>query len=193
MDLAIKYDIIAEISLLSESLQNRNMTVAYADKLIRRCIIFIDNIKEKPWTKCIETRVAIKEGKFCGVPLIENIKISAINPQQLLTSVPNNLKRQLFTTISSNEAKSTSGTVRTISKQEEYDTLLKELIVFERGHWPSEKPPGFGEMEIERLCLRFKLTASKIKHGYRDYLDGSSRVSKQLNILFNCIKLIPCS
>ncbi|KAJ8897990.1 hypothetical protein PR048_003350 [Dryococelus australis] len=36
MGLPIMYDTLAEIALLSESLQNRNTTVAYADKLIRR-------------------------------------------------------------------------------------------------------------------------------------------------------------
>ncbi|KAJ8880809.1 hypothetical protein PR048_017280 [Dryococelus australis] len=179
------HDILAEIALLSESLQNRNMTVAYADKLIRRCIIFIDNLKKKSGTKCLEARVAIKEGNFCGVTLIENIKISSINPRQLLTSVTNNLKRRLFTTIPSNEPKSTSGSVRTNSKQEEYDTLLKELNVLERDQWPSEKPPGFGETGIERVCRVFKLTGSEIKNGYRDYLEDSSRVSKELNLLFN--------
>ncbi|KAJ8885302.1 hypothetical protein PR048_011499 [Dryococelus australis] len=46
-----------------------------------RDVSFIDNLKEKPETKCLEARVAIKEGNFCGVTLIENIKISAINPQ----------------------------------------------------------------------------------------------------------------
>ncbi|KAJ8877112.1 hypothetical protein PR048_021564 [Dryococelus australis] len=153
MDLAIMYDILAEIALHSESLQNRNMTVAYADILISY--------------------------------FIENLKISAINPQQLLTSVTNNLKLRLFTTIPSNEPKSTSGSLHTNSKQEEYDTLLKELKVLERDEWRSEKPPGFREIEIEHLCRRFKLTASKIKNG--------SRVSIELTLLFNCIKLIPCS
>ncbi|KAJ8872681.1 hypothetical protein PR048_026294 [Dryococelus australis] len=129
MDLAITCDILAEIALLSERLQNRNMTVAYADKLIRKRILFIDNLKEKPGTKRLEARVAVKEGNFCGFTLIENIKISAINPQLLLTSVTNNFKRRLFTTISSNEPKSTFGPVQTNSKREEYDTLLKELKV----------------------------------------------------------------
>ncbi|KAJ8897989.1 hypothetical protein PR048_003349 [Dryococelus australis] len=90
-------------------------------------------------------------------------------------------------------SQSTSGSVHTNSKQEEYDTLLKELEVLERDQWPSEKPPGFGEIEIEHLCRRFKLTASKIKNGYHDYPEDSSRVSKELNLSFNCIKLIPCS
>ncbi|KAJ8872859.1 hypothetical protein PR048_026475 [Dryococelus australis] len=155
MDLAIMYNILAEIALLSESLQNRNMTVAYDDKLIRRCIIFIDNIKEKPGTKCLYARVAIKEGNFCGVTLIENIKISAINPQQLLTIMCQSLRLGLY---------------KQNSKQEEYETLLKQL----------------------KVLGTFKLTASKIKNVYRDYLEDSSRVSKELNLLFNRIKLIPC-
>lgn len=190
-DLAIMYDILAELSMLSESLQNRNITVFYADKLIRRSIRFIELLKEKPGTKCLEAEIAIKEGIFCGIELIENRKISAINQQQLLTSVVNNLKRRLLTTISSNENKSTA--VETKEKQEDYNSLINELKVLESDQWPSEKLPGFGECEIESLCRRFKLNVTKTKNAYRDYLEDSSRVPKYLNNLMNCTKLIPCS
>lgn len=177
--------------MLSESLQSRNMTVFYADKLIRRSIRFIENLKEKPGTKCLEAEIAIKEGNFCRAALIENSKTSVINQQQLLTSVINNLKRRLLTTISSNEKKYTAA--ETNEKQEEYNSLMNELKVLESDQWPSEKPPGFGECEIESLCRRFKLNVFKTKNAYRDYLEDSSRVPKDLNNLLNCTKLIPCS
>ncbi|KAJ8890265.1 hypothetical protein PR048_009773 [Dryococelus australis] len=51
MDLAIMYNILPEIVFLSEILQNRNMTVAYTNKLISICIILIDNLKENQGLK----------------------------------------------------------------------------------------------------------------------------------------------
>ncbi|KAJ8869373.1 hypothetical protein PR048_030949 [Dryococelus australis] len=106
-----------------------------------------------------------------------------IFPHQKMTKVePGNKCLEARVTIK-------SGSVHTNSKQEEYDTLR----MLEGNQWSSEKPPGFGDIEIERLCWRFKLTASKIRNGYHDYLEDSSLVSKELNLSFNCIKLIPCS
>lgn len=190
-DLAIMYDILAELSLLSESLQSRKMTVVYADKIIRRSIQFFEALKDKPGAKCLEVKRAAIEGSFCGVPVIENSKMSAINNQQLLSSIINNLKRRLLTTRSSKEKEpSTAGPN---PHQEDYKSLLSELKVLESNSWPSNKPLGYGEPEIEKLCARFRLNANKIKNSYRDYLENSSVVPKDLNQLMNCSMLIPCS
>ncbi|KAK9693462.1 hypothetical protein QE152_g34162 [Popillia japonica] len=112
-DLAIMYDILAELSMVSECLQNRQTTVVYADKLIRRSIAFFEclivkpgtkslgakraAIEEKPGTKSLGAKRAAIEGNFCGVPLTSSSKITAINHQQLLSSVINNLNRRLLT------------------------------------------------------------------------------------------------
>ncbi|KAK9679703.1 hypothetical protein QE152_g39793 [Popillia japonica] len=80
-DLAIMYDILAELSMVSECLQNRQTTVVYADKLIRRSIAFFECVKEKPGTKSLGAKRAAIEGNFCGVPLTSSSKITAINPQ----------------------------------------------------------------------------------------------------------------
>ncbi|GBL60855.1 hypothetical protein AVEN_8598-1 [Araneus ventricosus] len=88
------YDVLVEPSMLSESLQSRKSTIVYADK---------------PGTKCLEAKRAAIEGNFCGVP-IKNAKMSAINNQQLLSSITNNLERRLMTTRSSNKkARTTPG------------------------------------------------------------------------------------
>jgi hypothetical protein len=47
--------------------------------------------------------------------------------------------------------------------------------------------------KIEKLCARFRLNSSKIKNGFRDYLENSTVIPKDLNPLINCSKLIPCS
>lgn len=77
LNLAIMYDILAELSMLSEALQNQETTVFYADKLIRRSIWFFEGMKEKPGTKTLEAKLAINEGKLGVVSLKENKK-----PQQ---------------------------------------------------------------------------------------------------------------
>lgn len=190
LDLAIMYDILAELSMLSESLQNQETTVIYADKLIRRSVRFFEAMKENPGTKTLEAKICIREGTFNGVPLIENHTIPTINHQQLITSVINNLKRRMFTTVSSHEPHRSSAPSH---HHEAYESLLDELKVLEPDTWPTEKPAGFGEPEIEKLCRRFKLNIPKIKNSYRDFVENHTTIPKHLTPLLNCTKLIPCS
>ncbi|KAK9874274.1 hypothetical protein WA026_002627, partial [Henosepilachna vigintioctopunctata] len=58
---------------------------------------------------------------------------------------------------------------------------------------PPEKYVEYGEQEIERLCARFRLNANKIENSFRDYLENSTTIPKDLNPLINYTKLIPCS
>ncbi|KAJ8871203.1 hypothetical protein PR048_027509 [Dryococelus australis] len=135
MNLAIMYDILAEIAFLSErSTEQKHDLIAYTDKLIRKCITFIGNLKEKSSTKCRDARL-LRKVIFVTLPLLKTLRYQP--------STHNN-----FGPV--NELKFMSVSVHTNSKQEQYDTLLKELKVLEGDKWPSEKPPGFGEIEIER-------------------------------------------
>lgn len=62
------YDILAELTMVSECLQNREATVVYADKLIRRSIAIFECLKEKPGTKTLEAKRAAITANFCDVP-----------------------------------------------------------------------------------------------------------------------------
>lgn len=115
--------------------------------------------------------------------------MSPIDQQQLLSSVADNLKQRLFTTISSHESTLTSSDYTKIG----YKARWEELKVLECDQWSSDMPVGYGEREVEQLCKRFKLNASRVKNAYRDYLDNSHHVPQELNGLMNCTKLIPCS
>lgn len=86
LDSAIMYYILAELPMLSESLQET--VVISADKLIRSFQIF-EAMKGKPDTKTLEVKIAIKKGTFSSAPLIQNHKIPVI-----ITSVINNLKKK---------------------------------------------------------------------------------------------------
>lgn len=179
LDLAVMYDVLCELSMLSESLQNRNMTIVKADKLIRRSIRYITSLKEKPGTKTLEAKIAIREGVFDSVSLKQNPKFVTINAQQLLSSVVNNLNSRLFTTYGQNE--------------EAYKKLLLEFHILDTDHWPTDIPERFGEEEILSLCKRFKLDDRKVNYSFREYLDCSRRVPDGLKELINCTKLVNCS
>ncbi|GBL99743.1 hypothetical protein AVEN_249771-1 [Araneus ventricosus] len=180
--------------MLFESLQSRKSTIVYVDKIFRRSITFFEALKDKPGTKCLQAKRAAIEGNFCGVPIKNNVKMLAINNQQLLSSIINNLERRLFTTRSSNgKARTTPGPDR-VSHQEGYKILLSDLKVLDSNSWPSNKSVRYGEPEIEKLCARFRLNVNKTKkNSCRDYLENSSVVPKELIPLTNCSSLIPCS
>ncbi|KAK9874146.1 hypothetical protein WA026_002501 [Henosepilachna vigintioctopunctata] len=90
--------------------KNREATVIYAAKLIRRSIAFFEGLKEKPGTKTLDAKIAAITGNFCDIPLTSRNKITAFNDQQLLSSVNNNHKRRLSTTRSRNEPSTATGT-----------------------------------------------------------------------------------
>lgn len=176
--------------MLPESLHNRNTTVVYADKIIRS-IRFFELLKDTPKTKCLEVNIALAESNFSGVLITENGKLVSYNHQRLLSILINNMKRNLLTTRSRNElSKSSLGP----SHQEaEYDSLISELKVLENINWPTSKPIGYGELEISKFCARFKLNENKINNSFRDYLENSSVVPKDLCSLLNYSKLISCN
>ncbi|KAJ8871955.1 hypothetical protein PR048_028295 [Dryococelus australis] len=119
------------------------------------------------------------------MPLTHNTKITSINQQQLLSSVENNLKKKLFTTISIHE---------TDKKNVQYEILLNQIKVLDCDQWPADLPVGYGEEEIQNICTGFQLNAAKIKkNAYWEYLDNSHCNHKELNELMRCTKLIACS
>lgn len=164
------YDVLFELCLLSESLQKRDITIVYADKLIRRSIRFLEAMKERKGKKILEAENAIKEMKFASVTLTDNNKIVSINHGQFLTSIINNMKQRLFTPTSSHES-----TKLRPATSDSIPNIISELGILEVDKWPAEINPGFGENEIESLCKRFRLPFSKTITAYRDFLDNGGR------------------
>ena len=82
LDLAIMYDVLYELSLLSEGLQIRNVTILYADSLIRRCIKHLEDMKQHKGEKVIEAEEAIEKMVFNSVKLTDDKKIKSINHGQ---------------------------------------------------------------------------------------------------------------
>ncbi|KAJ8893997.1 hypothetical protein PR048_006605 [Dryococelus australis] len=96
---------------------------------IRRSILFFEAMKEKPGTKTLEAKIAIKEGLFSSIPLAEYHQ--NYNHQSLAV---NNKFHQL------------------LKKKYAYESLLDELKVLNPDQWSIHTPACFRELEIEKLC-----------------------------------------
>ena len=89
-------DVLYELSLLSERLQKRNVTILYADGLIRHCIKHQKDMKQEKGEKIIEAEQAIEKMAFNSVKLTDCKKIKSINYGQLLTNIINKIKTPLI-------------------------------------------------------------------------------------------------
>ena len=83
VDLGLMYDSLSELSVLSLALQNREMNLPHADRMIRRSIRRIKHLKEEPGPMMLETQTAVFALKFGSTRLTANksmflfIKISS--------------------------------------------------------------------------------------------------------------------
>ena len=127
-------DVLTELKLLSEALQKRDITLAHGDKLIRRCIRYLQSMKEHEGENVVKAKKAIEQMKFKSVTL-SNIKKVSINHKQFLTSMVNTMKRRLLV---GSALKQDDTCSRSISP-----TILSDLYVLEVACWPSNSPPDF--------------------------------------------------
>ncbi|KAL3056623.1 hypothetical protein OYC64_019161 [Pagothenia borchgrevinki] len=184
-------DTLNELALLSECLQKRTTSVAYADKLIHRSIRFINGLGERPGTKVLAAENAISEGRLGTVVLTDNSKIVTINRQQFLRSLSNNLSHRMFTTASSRGAASQA------QSDSDYVHLLAQLKVLERDNWPPAQtmPPGYGEVQVSELCQRFRLPTVSVINAFRDFVESTvdDATPAKLRPLMYCTRFIPYS
>ena len=187
LDLAIMYDVLYELSLLSEGLQKRNVTILYADSLIRRCIKHLEDMKQHKGEKVIEAEEAIEKMVFNSVKLTDGKKFKSINHGQFLTSIINRMKTRLIPEAAEEGGRNAAA----------IQTIMSEICVLDASKWPEEIPPNFGRSQIKSLCHRFHMTQAlnATVIAFEDFLDngGKKSVPADLEPLLNCIKVIPCS
>ena len=95
-NLAPMIDILREISLLSDALQARNLTLPKADQLVKRTIKVFEMLKESKGTyeKKIDDIVASES--FKDIHFVENNKVVSLPRQKLLEAVTENMKKRLM-------------------------------------------------------------------------------------------------
>lgn len=74
-----------ELSVPSESLQKRDITIVEADKKIRRTIRFLESMSTKKGTQMFNAEVAIQSLTFGTINLTNNRKVPSLNQGQLWT------------------------------------------------------------------------------------------------------------
>ena len=57
------FDVLTRLKLLSEALQKRDVTLVHADKLIRRCIRYVESMREHEGEKVVKAKEAIEQMK----------------------------------------------------------------------------------------------------------------------------------
>lgn len=85
------YDTLLELSVLSQKLQARSITLLRAELLLKRTIRVIHSFKESPGEKYGEALEAKESGVYRSIPLIRNTKLKSISPGQFLQGLVNNL------------------------------------------------------------------------------------------------------
>jgi hypothetical protein len=175
-DLGLMYDVLLELSNLSQELQSRSMTIPRSAVLISRSIRVLQTFKETPGEKLEEALHAKESLELHGVTLKSNIKMRSLNRGQFIQSLVDNMNSRLCD----------GGNA---------DSFIKDLDVFDRSKWPENPSIRHGEREIRSICKRFRLNSDQALRGMRDYIDNTDSDEEPLALhpILTCIRSIPCS
>ncbi|XP_056127435.1 E3 SUMO-protein ligase KIAA1586-like [Rhinichthys klamathensis goyatoka] len=126
-DLGLMYDTLHELSVLSQELQARSITLLRAEHLLKRTIRVIHSFKESPGEKYGEALEAKESGVYRCIALKRNTKLKSINPGQFLQSLMNNLEQGLSFE----------------------DETIKDLSILDQSKWPSNPSVRHGEEQVK--------------------------------------------
>ena len=161
-DLALMIDILQEISLLSNALQARSLTLIKAEKLIKRTIKAFEMLQESKgaYERDIDVRAA--SDAFKDINFIENNKVVSLPRQKLLETVIENMKKRVMNGDS------------LISKNNEQDDKIHGLINFlEPNSWNIEEVVVPWRAAEEKLREFSKVFHHEISiNDFRDYVEN---------------------
>ena len=91
-DIGLMYDVLQELSSLSLELQKQAMTLDKADRLVKRTIHVLESFVDNPSEHSSEANTAKERMEFKTVELLDIVKQKAIDRQQFIQSVVDNLR-----------------------------------------------------------------------------------------------------
>ena len=157
-------------------LQNREMTIISADKLILRTIRRLEALQFTLGSKSLEVQTAVHSLSFHSITL-HNQNIATINKQRFLEYLVNRMKDRIFVTTFS----------RSPTNQNTHNTLMSEFNILKKDSWPIEHQLGYGESEIKSLCQRFGLNEAFYVNAFCDYYENSGTfLPPSIKPLLNC-------
>jgi len=124
------FDTLEELASLSEELQKDSITLVRAYQVINRTVRAVEKMKEKLSVHIQEAVEGVEKQCYRSVPVIQHRvgsrKQAAIDRNQFLQSIADNMRSRLYTTIASNV--STQNQLHSNHNKSEYDDLVSQVI-----------------------------------------------------------------
>lgn len=182
-NLALMFDTLSELSVLSQQLQSNDMNIQTAHNKFLLTKKIFSAMKGRSG-KC-ETVVDNCGGCFKGVELNGSLRRIEINRSQFIQSVIDKLDERMFTTSSNRNSDNSAS-------RELYEKIIVDLSIIQKENWSAEQlnDPGFGDEVIERLCNFFRVPCDPVIQGFREYVFSGGKNSKGVHALFQAINLI---
>jgi hypothetical protein len=146
--LAVLYDALSEISILSQHLQANDTDLMKAYSKVKESIRALKNQKSGSAGGAYEELVS-GDGTFRGVELVHTVKaVSPIDRKQFLQALIDNLTSRLDCTVASNRKASGS---QASESTDALHTLMSEIEILNSQKWPGyiESPWPEGERKLQ--------------------------------------------
>ncbi|XP_038410337.1 E3 SUMO-protein ligase KIAA1586 homolog isoform X1 [Canis lupus familiaris] len=149
-DLALMIDILEEFSLLSTALQSRSTNIQKAQKLIKRTIRALENLKIGTGKHESQIEGLIKSDKFKDIPFNKNNKFNALPRSMLLENIIEHMH------------------LRLVSDRNHNESIFDYFDLLEPSAWPYEEvtsPWIAGEKKLFHLCeiLKYEIDLSDFR------------------------------
>ncbi|XP_008183248.1 E3 SUMO-protein ligase KIAA1586-like [Acyrthosiphon pisum] len=178
LGLGIMYDVLQELSMLSNELQSRTITLPKAEQSIKRTIRIIESFKQEPGEY---TQIALNAKSkllFNEIELVPNKKIVAINQNQFIQSIVDRMTTRLCSR----------------SEDENYQ-LLSDISALDLNNIKigSSGSIRYGELELRRICRRFDVDEVQAVQGLRAFIENNELIPDNFKPILNTIASLPCS
>ncbi|XP_077018267.1 E3 SUMO-protein ligase KIAA1586 homolog isoform X2 [Tamandua tetradactyla] len=143
-DLALMIDILEEFSLLSTALQSKSTNIQKAQKLIKRTIKALENLKIGTGRHESQIEDLIKSDRFKDIPFSKNNKFNSLPRNMLLENIIQHMN------------------LRLLSDRNHDESIFNYFDLLEPTTWPYEEitsPWVTGEKRLLHLCeiLKYKI------------------------------------
>jgi len=176
LDLGIMYDVLQELSMLSNELQSRTITQPKAEQSIKRTIRIIESFKQEPGEY---TQIALNAKSkllFNEIELVPNKKFVAINQNQFIQSIVDRM------------------TTRLCSEDENYQ-LLSDISALDLNNINTGSSGNirYGELELRRICNHFDVDEIQVFQGLRAFIENNELISDNFKPILKTIASLPYS
>ncbi|KAL2792006.1 E3 SUMO-protein ligase KIAA1586 isoform c [Daubentonia madagascariensis] len=155
-DLALMIDILEEFSLLSTALQSRSTNIQKAQKLIKRTIRTLENLKIGIGKYESQIEDLIKSDKFKDIPFNKSNKFNALPRNMLLENIIQHMN------------------LRLLSDRNHDESIFNYFDLLEPSTWPYEEitsPWIAGEKKLFHLCEILKYEISL--NDFREFVNNN--------------------